>query len=187
MSAENKCEKQILHHQSHVIGLHMSQWNLECHKYQSQILVYLFIYCDQDIPVGLKKRHHTLFANDIIAYMYGQLYQAIKSTTCMISTILQYGTEMSDIIANNIFHKKLVSRHVNQVGKRHLEQSTHHVYMQFILITKHKHMYINSRIIQIKQKRYFPFFSFFVNRYDIICILIPESYKQMFVFPFFPC
>jgi hypothetical protein len=22
MSAENKCEKQILHHQSHVIGLH---------------------------------------------------------------------------------------------------------------------------------------------------------------------
>ena len=85
------------------------------------------------------------------------------------------------------FTKKLVSRHVNQVGKRHLEQSTHHVYMQFILITKHKHMYINSRIIQIKQKRYFPFFSFFVNRYDIICILIPESYKQMFVFPFFPC
>ena len=59
-----------------------------------------------------------------------------------------------------------------------IEQSTHHVYMQFILITKHKHMYINSRIIQTKQKRFSPSFSFFVNRYDIICILIAESYKK---------
>jgi hypothetical protein len=48
--------------------------------------------------------------------------------------------------------------------------------MQFIIITKHKHMYINTRIIQkTKQKiPFFPFsfhfFSFFVNRYDIICI-----------------
>ena len=66
--------------------------------------------------------------------------------------------------------------------------------MQFILITKHKHMYINSRIIQTKQKRFFPFlpflFFFFVNRYDIIRILIAESYKQnkkdfSLSFPFF--
>jgi hypothetical protein len=28
-----------------------------------------------------------------------------------------------------------------------------HVYMQFILITKHKHMYINSRIIQTNKKK----------------------------------
>jgi hypothetical protein len=34
-----------------------------------------------------------------------------------------------------------------------MEQSTHHVYMQFILITKHKHMYINSRIIPKKKKK----------------------------------
>ena len=52
------------------------------------------------------------------------------------------------------------------------------------LITKHKHMYINSRIIQTKQKRFFPFFPFFVNRYDIIRILKAESYKTS-VFPFF--
>jgi hypothetical protein len=39
-------------------------------------------------------------------------------------------------------------------------------------------MHINNRIIQTKQKRFFPFFSFFfVNRYDIICILIAGSYK----------
>ena len=44
-----------------------------------------------------------------------------------------------------------------------------------IIIIKHKHMYINSRIIQTKQQRFFPFFpfsspffSFFVNMYDII-------------------
>ena len=63
-----------------------------------------------------------------------------------------------------------------------IEQSTHHVYIQFILITKHKHMYINSRIIQTKQKSlsfFFPFFSFFVNRYDIIRILIAESYRNL--------
>jgi hypothetical protein len=36
----------------------------------------------------------------------------------MISTILQYGNEMADINANNIFHKKLLSRHVNQVGQK---------------------------------------------------------------------
>ena len=28
------------------------------------------------------------------------------------------------------------------------EQSTHHAYMQFILITNHEHMYITSRIIR---------------------------------------
>ena len=39
-------------------------------------------------------------------------------------------------------------------------------------------MYINSRIIQTKQNRFFPFFSFFVNKYDIIRILITESYKK---------
>ena len=51
--------------------------------------------------------------------------------------------------------------------------------MQFILITKHKHMYINSRIIQTNQKRFFPFFPPpLVNRYDIICILIAGSYKK---------
>ena len=66
------------------------------------------------------------------------------------------------------------------------EQSTHRVYMQFILITKHKHMYINNRIIQTKQKRFFPFFSFFVNRYDMICILIAESYKKSFFSFFIP-
>jgi hypothetical protein len=64
------------------------------------------------------------------------------------------------------------------------------VFRLFILITKHTHMYINSRIIQTKQKRFFPFFSFFVNRYDIICILIAESCKQnlfSFFIPFFSC
>jgi hypothetical protein len=35
-----------------------------------------------------------------------------------IGTILQYGKEMADIIANNIFHKKLLSRHVNQVAQK---------------------------------------------------------------------
>jgi hypothetical protein len=51
-------------------------------------------------------------------------------------------------------------------------------------------MYINSRIIQTKQKRFFPFFpfsflffSFFVNRYDIICIneMKPNFVKDLFV------
>ena len=41
--------------------------------------------------------------------------------------------------------------------------------MHAIHLTKHKHMYINNRIIQTKQKRFFPFLAFFVNRYDIIC------------------
>ena len=50
----------------------------------------------------------------------------------------------------------------NNLHKTSIEQSTHHVYMQFILITKHKHMYINSRIIQTKQKGFVPFFSFFL-------------------------
>ena len=41
----------------------------------------------------------------------------------MISTILQYGKEMADIIANTIFHKELLSRHVNQVGQKLLKWS----------------------------------------------------------------
>jgi hypothetical protein len=60
--------------------------------------------------------------------------------------------------------------------------------MQFILSTMHKHMYINRRVIQAKQKGFFHFISFFlfVNRYDIICILIAESYKQKLFSPFSP-
>ena len=52
---------------------------------------------------------------------------------------------------------------LNTIYIRHraIYPSCIHVYMQFILITKHKHMYINSRIIQIKQKRLFPFFFLF--------------------------
>jgi hypothetical protein len=75
---------------------------------------------------------------------------------------------------------------------RKISKVSHYVYMQFILITKHKHMYINSRIIQNKTKDFslsFPFFSLFVNtcRYDIIGILIiiAESYKKKIVFLFF--
>ena len=74
--------------------------------------------------------------------------------------------------------------------------------MQFILITKHKHMYINNRIIQTNKKQkilFFPFsfhfFSFFVNRYDIISIhsfcinsrIIPKKRRKTnFVSLFFP-
>ena len=39
-------------------------------SYVLDIFIYI-INCDHDIPVVLKERHHTLFANDIIAYMYG--------------------------------------------------------------------------------------------------------------------
>ena len=63
MSAENKCEKQTLHHQSHVIGPQVSVLD-------PSIFIYI-IYGDHDIQVGLYERHHTLFANDIITYMYG--------------------------------------------------------------------------------------------------------------------
>ena len=38
-------------------------------SYFLDIFIYI-IYCDREIPVGLLERHHTLFANDIIAYMY---------------------------------------------------------------------------------------------------------------------
>ena len=39
-------------------------------SYFLDIFIYI-IYCDHDIQVGLYERHHTLFSNDIIAYMYG--------------------------------------------------------------------------------------------------------------------
>ena len=77
--------------------------------------------------------------------------------------------------------------------------------MQFILITKHKHMYINSRIIQSKQKRFFPFFSFFLligmiinscKSFNYSCLpspfpLLPNLYLPIsititFLFSYFP-
>ena len=41
-------------------------------------------------------------------------------------------------------------------------------------------MYINSRIIQTKQKRFFPFFSFFVSeeKLDSMAEVLNEAYQQ---------
>ena len=68
-----------------------------------------------------------------------------------------------------------------------MEQSAHHVCMQFILVAKHRHVCVSSRIIQSGREGFFPFFSFFcVNRCDVICILVAGSYKKGFFSLFSP-
>jgi hypothetical protein len=66
-------------------------------------------------PYSICKWYHCIHVR-VVVLGYTIHYRC--RTTCMISTILQYGKEMADIIANNIFHKKLLSRHVNQVGQK---------------------------------------------------------------------
>jgi hypothetical protein len=65
------------------------------------------------------------------------------------------------------------------------EHTTKMTFLFFICINTHDgHVGQANTNIQTKQKIFFPFFSFFVNRYDIICILIAESYKKS-IFSFF--
>lgn len=54
-------------------------------------------------PYSICKWYHCIHVR-VVVLGYKIHYRC--RTTCMISTILQYGKEMADIIANNIFHKK---------------------------------------------------------------------------------
>jgi hypothetical protein len=62
------------------------------------------------------------------------------------------------------------------------EQSTLHVYMQFILITKHKDMYINSRIIPQKN----PFLSLILPFLFFFFWLIKDEVLLTVSSPIFP-
>lgn len=111
MSAENKCEKQILHHQSHVIGLHyvpMESGVPQVSVLDPSIFIYILWSWYTSRPLGtppysICKWYHCIHVR-VVVLGYKIHYRC--RTTCMISTILQYGKEMADIIANNIFHKK---------------------------------------------------------------------------------
>jgi hypothetical protein len=79
------------------------------------IFIYIIhVYCDHDIPVSFRNATilylqmislHTCTGNNPVVELGYKIHYRCR-TTCMISTILQYGKEMADIIANNIFHKK---------------------------------------------------------------------------------
>lgn len=107
MSAENKCEKQILHHQSHVIGLHyvpMESGVPQVSVLDPSIFIYILWSWYTSRPLGTSPYSICKWYHCIHVLGYKIHYRC--RTTCMISTILQYGKEMADIIANNIFHKK---------------------------------------------------------------------------------
>jgi hypothetical protein len=54
-------------------------------------------------PYSICKWYHCIHV-PVVVLGYKIHYRC--RTTCMISIVLQYGKEMADIIANNIFHKK---------------------------------------------------------------------------------
>ena len=118
MSAENKCEKQILHHQSHVIGLHyvpMESGVPQVSVLDPSIFIYILWswYTSQPLrtsPYSICKWYHCIHVRVVVlGYKIHNMHD--------LDNLAIWERNVRYHCKQYFSQKKLLSRHVNQVGK----------------------------------------------------------------------